>query len=72
MVFNKVRLLSLLLFIIVVISAIPALFEVQVIENYIKIIYVVCPEQVQDISEYILAGIVVPAYKQNIGSIFYH
>ena len=61
-----------LLFIIVVVTTIPALLEVQVIEDNVIIGYVICPEQVQHVSEHIFPGIIVPADKQNIISIFYH
>lgn len=55
-----------LLFVVIVIASVPAFFQVKIIENNIEIIDFICPEKVQDISENILAGIIIPAYQKDV------
>ena len=61
-----------LLFIIVIISSIPAFLKVKIIEDDIEVVNVICFEEVQYIGEDILAGIFIPANKKDEGGIFYH
>lgn len=55
-----------LLFVVIVIASVPAFFQVKIIENNIEIIDFICPEKVQNVSENILAGIIIPAYQKDV------
>ena len=57
--------ISFSLFIIIVVTPVPAFLEVEIIEDNVEVFDTVCVEQIEHIREDILACVFIPADQQN-------